>query len=334
MNRIATLLATVAMPPLLGSAVLTTSLQAQGPTTGCVSAGELQDACQKAADIFELLAPQLGVMVAGGNAVIGQVGSIGGFGHVSLGFRVTGMRADIPDLGELSARRGPAEASQVATSQQWVGIPVVDADVGLLPGMAVGPVYVGALDLLLSGSWMPDLDGNDVSVSASGGRFRASVGARLELLRETPFGPAVAVTAIRRSLPSADMVARTGGGDTLEVRDARVRVDSWRVTAGKSFQILALGAGIGQDRHDAGAMVRARLRDAAGGEQMTEALDLHQELTRTNAFATLSLNLVPLRVTAEVGRSWGGSLATFNSFDGTTAAASRNYGSVGLLIGF
>jgi len=332
MNRTATLFATVALWSLMGMSALATPVR--GQAAGCATAGTLQDACQKSADIFELVAPQLGVMVAGGNAVPGQYGSIGGFGHVTLGLRATGVRAHIPDLGALSARSGPAEASQIATSLKLVAVPILDANIGLFGGGAVGPVYVGALDLLISGSWMPEVDVGDVAVRASGGSFRAGFGARLELLRETSFAPAIAVTALRRSLPAASIVARTGGGDTLEVKDARVRVDSWRLTAGKSFQLLALGAGIGQDRHDASASVGARLRDAVGGGEMADELDLQQELTRTNAFVSLSLNLAPLRVTGEFGRSWGGELATFNSFDGTSPAAPRNYGSVGLLIGF
>ena len=47
----------------------------------------LQDACQKGVDIFNLLAPQLGASLAGGNAVLGQSGALGGLGHFTIGVR-------------------------------------------------------------------------------------------------------------------------------------------------------------------------------------------------------------------------------------------------------
>lgn len=334
MRRFATILALAATVQLLTSVGLTSPLRAQESMAQCASYGELEDACQKAADVFAMVAPQLGVMLAGGNAVVGQAGSIGGFGHLSLGLRATGFRADLPDLGALTASPGGAVPSQIATTQSWVALPVLDADIGLLPGAPVGVTYVGAVDLLLSAAWLPEPAAGDLSVAAASGRFRAGIGARVELLRESSIIPAVSLTAMRRTLPAADIIARTGGRDSLEVRDARVSVDSWRLVAGKSFLALALAAGVGQDRQDARASVSARLGGAGDGARMEEPLDLRQRLDRTNAFVNLSLNMAPLRLTGEIGRSWGGSVSTLNSFEGTSAAAPRSYGSVGLLIGF
>jgi hypothetical protein len=51
-----------------------------------------QDACQKAIDLFQYLAPQLATTVAGGNATLGQAGSLVGLGHFSVGFRVNALQ--------------------------------------------------------------------------------------------------------------------------------------------------------------------------------------------------------------------------------------------------
>src|ERR1700730_18929472 len=57
-----------------------------------------QDACQKAIDLFQYLAPQLATSVAGGNATLGQAGSLGGLGHFSAGFRVNALQGRLPHV--------------------------------------------------------------------------------------------------------------------------------------------------------------------------------------------------------------------------------------------
>lgn len=37
-----------------------------------------QDACQMSMDVFDLMAPQLGLALAGGNATLGRGGTLGG----------------------------------------------------------------------------------------------------------------------------------------------------------------------------------------------------------------------------------------------------------------
>src|SRR2546423_11982148 len=57
-----------------------------------------QDACQKAIDVFQYLAPQLATSVAGGNATLGQAGSLGGLGHFSAGFRINALQGSLPQV--------------------------------------------------------------------------------------------------------------------------------------------------------------------------------------------------------------------------------------------
>ena len=54
-----------------------------------------QDACQKAIDLFDYMAPQLGTVIAGGNATLGQGGTLGGFPHFAIGLRVNALMGSI-----------------------------------------------------------------------------------------------------------------------------------------------------------------------------------------------------------------------------------------------
>src|SRR5690348_1954379 len=61
-----------------------------------------QDACQKSIDLFQYLAPQLGVTIAGGNATIGVGGTVGGLGHIYLSGRANLVASDIPQVDKVT----------------------------------------------------------------------------------------------------------------------------------------------------------------------------------------------------------------------------------------
>jgi hypothetical protein len=63
-----------------------------------ISATIAQDACQQAFDVYQFMAPQLGLALTGGNATAGQGGVLGGLGHASVGIRVNGFHGKIPDV--------------------------------------------------------------------------------------------------------------------------------------------------------------------------------------------------------------------------------------------
>lgn len=314
---------------VLGPSLL--SAQAVAPVCSGVAS---QDVCQKTADIFGLLAPQLGTLVAGGNPTPGQIGPIGGFGHFSLGLRVNGMRADVPDPRTITVQNGAAVRGEIPTRSQWVALPVLDANLGVFRGFPIGMTFVGGLDLLVTGSWLRGFSGDGVRVALAGSNFRLGLGARLGLLRETVQLPAVDLTVTRNQLPTASITSLTDRGDTLSVTGARVRSDSWRFIAGKSYRPLAVAAGFGQDRLRSSAAVKSALAGTSGVVLRLDSPALEQRLTRTNAFVNVALNAAPMRLVGEVGRSWGGSLDTFNDLQNVRADAPRLYGSLAVRIGF
>ena len=60
-----------------------------------------QDACQKAIDLFQYVAPQLGGVLAGGNPTQGLTGTLGGIGHFSVGIRGNLMKTELPEVDKV-----------------------------------------------------------------------------------------------------------------------------------------------------------------------------------------------------------------------------------------
>src|SRR5207237_8601827 len=109
------------------------------------------------------------------------------------------------------------------------------------------------------------------------------------------------------------------------------------VTAIKSLILCGLAAGIDQDKYDdstdIGAHVDARTVPPTSAAN-AGPVSLSQNLTRTNIFGDLSVNLLLFKINAEIGQVSGGTINTFNTFSGKQAADSRLYGSVGARFGF
>jgi hypothetical protein len=287
------------------------------------------DACQKVADLFNYMNIQLGTWVAGGNATLGQGGTLGGLGHFAVGVRANVMHATIPEVDRIQVQAGPPVSTAIPSSDKWVALPVADIAIGLFRGIPVGLTSVGGIDALVNISYLPDVSERSVQVGASDGRLKLGFGGRLGILRETALVPGVAVSYLVRELPSATIAASDNSGNTVSISDYRVRTKAWRLTASKQLLFLGLAAGVGQDRYDS----RASLTYDVDGSTPAAPIALHIHPTRTNYFADLSFNFLLAHLVAEAGRVSGGDISTFNSFS-TDASAARYYGSLGLRVGF
>lgn len=298
-----------------------------------------QDACQIGVDVFQLLAPQLGVSLAGGNATLGQGGTLGGIGHFSIGVRANVLAGDIPDIDSdtYNPRYTGAERRTLDTKKQALGLPAVDAAVGLFKGLPLGLTNIGGIDLLASATYVPGIgtEGEDDFVVAPESNLKIGYGARVGLLQESLVVPGVSVTYMRRDLPTTSIFATSPDID-LAVRDVSVKTTALRVVASKSLLMFGLAAGVGQDSYDQSARIQATITQTGVGVQSDEIV-LAQELTRTNYFLDVSMNLPFIKIVGEVGQVTGGSLPTgtpFNTFSSGDVTKSRTYGSVGLRFGF
>jgi len=307
--------------------------QAQDPRCSqpqFVGADELGgDACQKVIDIYNYMNIQFGTLVAGGNATLGRGGTLGGLGHFAVGLRANAMATSIPNIELTGISLGPVGAPQsFVTNQYLVPFPVLDAAVGLFRGFPAGVSYIGGVDLLASATVLPQFSQQSVSVATLDHAYDFGFGARIGILQETFATPGVSFTYFRRDLPKATVTATANQTDDVSVQDYQMKTSAWRLVAGKSFTIVGVAAGIGQDKYDG----NARLTYDVQGVTPTDTLTLRTKPTRTSAFLDLSLNVALLKIVGEAGHVWGGSVSTYNTFD-PVANEARWYWSLGLRLG-
>ena len=312
---------------LVASAV---SAQAQGSAGSpqCASAFTAQtNACNTAIDLFNYMAPQLGASIVGGNTTLGQGGSLGGFPHFAVTVRGNALKGSLPQVDKYD----PSSNSRTLdTKDQVVGLPAVDASVGVFGGLPLGVTKVGGIDLLLSGAYIPAYSGSGVSVKVPNGSLKVGYGARIGLLQEGLLTPGIGFSYMKRDLPTVDLSAKTGTlGGQFDVNGLSVKTTSWRATASKSLLTLGLALGVGQDSYDS----KAQIRVSTTVVPVASSATVSQSITRTNYFADLSLNMVLVKFVAEVGMVQGGKIPTYNTFNGTAADASRLFASAGLRIG-
>ena len=323
----------------LGSALVASTPDPAGAQGGVIDAqcraGTLnervtQDACQKALDLFQFMAPQLGAALTGGNAVLGEHSALRGFGHFSLGLRANAVQGQLPRVDQRTPALTGALSSNYTTTSEFVPAPVVDAAIGLFRGVPFPGSYALGVDALVNIAYIPSVDGNGLSVEVPDGSLKFGFGGRLGLLAETFATPGIAVTVIQRELPTVNVRGRVSGDD-IRVDNVQVRNTAWRVVAGKNLTILGLTVGAGQDRYDTRADAQVTINRVVPSVT-SSVVSGRQAFTRTNIFANAALNLASARLVAEVGRASGGTLATFNTFDGHRADDARTYASLGLRV--
>ena len=303
---------------------MTFATQASAQAVSQCAGGTTQDACQQAIDVFKMMAPQLGIAITGGNATLGQGGAMGGLGQFAAEIRGNLIAGDVPQL-QTPSLTGAQQRTNYPTKKQLLGLPSVDASIGLFKGLPLGITNVGGVDLLLSAFYVPKVNADNITVDPDS-PLKIGYGLRLGLIQESLLLPGVSVTYFRRDLPKTTITGSANGA-TLTVANLNVKTDAWRLTASKNLILVSLAAGVGQDRYDESAL--------ASGTVATQSssVALSQKLTRTNYFVDASLNMLLAKVAAELGMVSGGTIATYNQFD-TAPDKSRLYGSLGLRLGF
>ncbi len=312
-------------------ALRSSNAQCTGTPTSATQATE--DARQQAHDVFQYMAPQLGLAIAGGSPTLGSPSVLGGLGHFSIGVRGNALAGHLPQVDQFQTRCDGAQSQTLPTAEQYLGLPGVDAAIGVFKGIPVGVTNMGGIDVLLSASYIPEFDGDGVDVTVPDGSLKIGYGARVGLLQESLLVPGISVSVLRRDLPTVNMVG-TSGSNSLAVNNLSVKTTAWRVVASKSLLLFGFTAGMGRDSYEQSANITATVQAPAPYGQVSSSIDPNQSLTRTNMFAGVSLGLPLLKLSGEVGKVSGGTINTMNSFDGKAAADSRLYGSVGLRLGF
>jgi len=291
---------------------------------------------QQAADFFQYMAPQISAAIAGGSPTLGQTSSLGGLGHISVGVHGTALAGSLPDVSKFPTCYTGAYSAQLETNSQVIPGAGADAAIGIFRGLPLALTNVGSVDLLLSATYLPSYDDNNVSLTEPDGSLKIGYGARVGLLSESIIVPGVSLTVMRRDLPTVDIAANSNATDSLFVTGLKMNTTSWRIEASKSLVLFGIFGGIGRDHYESTvSAVRASVvAGALGRTNTTLNPSPEQKLDRTDIFGGVKLNLLFFKLAAEVGRVSGGDVTTFNTFTGSEPGAARTYGSVGLRFGF
>jgi hypothetical protein len=306
--------------------------------------------CAAVAQTAEAIQPRLGIVIAAGNPALGQstapraegVGRFRAAGRMNLAF------LHIPDI----TVEDDALTPQPPTQERGVLTLVVGADASM--SLLRGANGVGALDLLLSASYLPfDLLGRDVYKPASA-QFSVGAGARLGLLAESARTPGIWVTSMLRRTGTVQVGNACEGeeerepGSTQDPPSTLCRLDgdlgevvvdlmdwSTRAAIGKQLGPVALGAGVGFDR--IASDVELAVRAEAVGSGLTGRNRIHHRNTELDSdrwSAFLNASVTPLAggsIVAELGWMQGGeAVAGFPAESDFDPAAGTFFGSVGV----
>jgi hypothetical protein len=293
-----------------------------------------QDACQQAYDLFQYMAPQLGLALAGGNATLGQGSTLGGIGHFSIGARANIFQGSVPQVDQFTQSQTGAQRRSLPTKDQYIGLPTADAAIGLFGGIPLGLTNVGGVDVLVSAAYVPTITSANVSITPDQA-LQIGYGVRVGLLQESIVLPGVSFTYLKRDLPKTTITgATTNGSGSLTINNLKVNTSAWRLVGSKSLLLFGFAAGVGQDKYDQSADISATVTGVpVVGNATATVPGTSQSLTRTNIFFDASLNLPLFKLVGEIGQASGGTVQTFNSFVGGRADRSQQYFSLGLRFG-
>jgi hypothetical protein len=326
----------------LGVVMAGTRVSAQSVSPNCTVtpaiAGNPTDLCRKAADLFAFVVPQLGVALAGGNPVLGEGGTLGGWGKRSITVRATAVNGLLPKNSvPLTLGRTTATGDDFGAARTIVPMASLDAAIGVIAGAPLGLTNVGGVDALIGVTAIEHLSSGRLEVTPVSAKYAIAYGVRVGALQESAFVPGVSVSYLRRKLPTLN-ADYTPSNDTLAVRNASLTANALRVVISKRLTIFGLAVGVGRDEIEGVTGVRAVVNEPVLGTSQRVAITfptLQNKVQRNTAFVNASLGLIVARVVAEYGRSSAGTLReTLNTFGGHQANESYSYGSLGLTVRF
>jgi hypothetical protein len=298
-------LAVVAIGPTVARAQLAPECAAYAGAPGRV--------CTAAVDATRAIHPFLGILVSGGNPVLGTGSPLGGLGRFSVSARVNAVEVVLPRLSY------DGESSNVPRGRKvFAPAPVVEAAAGLYGGLPAGAL---AVDALASAELLPTGEFDDFRVDSDARRLGRmalglGLGARVGILREAGPLPGVSASIMWRDVPTITY-GDIAGGDEFQY-SVDLRALNLRLVASKRLAFLDAAAGLGWDRYTGDASIRVR-----EGLLPVAAPDVPIELSnsRVVAFVNAGVGLAPFTLVAELGYQGGRDqdLTTrFQDFDTTS----------------
>jgi hypothetical protein len=283
--------------------------------------------CNAALDGAEIFHPVAGLLVSGGNPVLGGIGTLGGFPHFALTLRVNATQLKTPDLNYDGTGTTVGAGDEI-----FAPAPLVEAAVGILPGF--GPAGFLSLDVLASAQLLPTNAVDNLTVDENARSIGdialgLGFGARVGVLKGRAIIPAVTVSAMYRSIPRITF-GDVSGGDNYSF-STNLSATNLRAVAGYKLALLAVGAGLGWDKYTSDA--RIAFQDQA---VPTATLRVERDLdnTRAMAFLTAALDLPILNIGAEVGYQFGKDENLKTDFSGNDPGDNRLFAGAGVRFTF
>jgi len=317
-----TLLLTTAAMPLSG----------QTPYPQCSAYGSAPftssdlNLCTAAIDGAEIFHPVAGLLVSGGNPVLGSIGTLGGFGHFALTARVNGTEVVTPDLSYDGSTTTVGQGDKILAPT-----PLVEGAIGIFGG--VGPMHFLAIDALGSALLLPttQISGLKVDPGAQeigGVALGLGYGGRVGVIRGEAMIPSVSLSVMRRDMPRVAYGDFTGGNKYSYGVD--LHATNVRAVAGYHLAVFNLGAGFGWDKYTGTAEIA--FAPTVGPAQNLNDIELDN--TRTMAFLTTGLELPIVKLGMEAGYQFGGGQNLATTFTGNDPSQRRLFAGGGVRLTF
>lgn len=303
-------------------------IAAQNPCAAITILDGARQACQTATDGLRAFHPRAGVLVSGGNPVLGTAATRGGFPHVALSLRANLVRVSLPDPASILLPPVPSSFDGI------VPAPVVEAAVGLYRGVGRGLLSVDGLasaSLLPTGA-VPSLAVDPDAASLGDMALGLGYGVRVGILQGSLVVPSVSVSVMRRHLPRLQYGDLSAG----EAFEFAADLDATNLRAVASLRLLTLdvAAGVGWDKYTTAASVAVNeLIDPTAPPTRREIL-LDLDTSRTLLFVDATFHLAVVQFVGEIGYLSGTDemVATqFRDFDPTGGSV---FGTLGIRVGF
>ena len=321
MHRMAVMLAM-----LLGAV----PLAAQEPQCNVALSPDATAACNAAVDAVRAFYPLAGVIVNGGNPVLGTAGALGGFGHLAITVRANAVKASLPDPSAASQRPVPSSFDGA------VPAPMVEGAVGLLRGMGGGLLAVDVLgSALIIPTRIHDLTVSSNATRVSDAALGIGYGLRVGLLRGAFPVPALSVSWMHRTVPGlryGTLGPVFGQGDQFEFA-LDLKADSYRAVAGWKFPLLDVAAGIGVDRY-ASEDTNIRFHDDPFNPTSTRTVVINPSNTRAVVFVDGGFSLAAVNLVGEIGLQAGQDQTYLTRFSDFDPKAAHVFGGIGIRFGF
>jgi len=305
--------------------VLVSPVLAQTPECSAYVANS-QRVCAAAVDGTRALHPLIGVLVSGGNPMIGSAAPLGGLGHASLTLRANAVQVVLPDL-----TYDGSSASVPAGDKLWAPAPLVEGALGVYGGVGNGLL---ALDLLGSAQLLPTDQINNLTVDASartisGIALGLGYGARVGLVKDRGPLPAVSVSIMRRDIPQITY-GNVAAGDRFSY-GVDLHATNLRLVASKKLVFFDMAAGLGWDKYTGDAVIQFRdpLTNVA-----QPPIPLALNSARVLGFLNAGMSLSVVRLTGEVGYQGGKDQKLSSNFEDFDTTKGKLFAGLGLRVGF